>query len=116
MDPNAVLDYWRETCISKLNAGKPERTGKHAFAVARFCVSFWAKAMNDGSVIVELTKAMYDAHKWVEASLSNEAWVTVVCTPPEKASMVLAVIIHCDDDTDAVMVKLAFDNSPVIEL
>jgi hypothetical protein len=115
MEPNIALESWCESVFGSINEHKPDRTGKYAIAASRFLVSFWSNTMNDGVMIFNIFHALHEHTNWIKNNISD-GWITVAYSKPERATTVVSIIIHCDNDTDAVLAKLTFGTQPVIEL
>jgi hypothetical protein len=115
MDLDMLYDVMISNCLVDINEGMPERTGKHAFTVARYGVSYWTTSMSRiGDIVLELGAAVHDIKHWVMNSLQGQAWVTVVSVPMSQAQNQISIIVHCDDDIDAVLTALTYDKLPSI--
>jgi hypothetical protein len=115
MDLDMLYDVMISNCLVDINEGTPERTGKHAQTVARYSVAYWATSMSRiGDIVLELIAAVHDINLWVKNSLQGQAWATVVSFPMSPAQNQIAIIIHCDEDIDAVLVALTYDKLPPI--
>jgi hypothetical protein len=118
MDVTVVYDLMISNGLVEINKGNPERTGRHSFTVARFGVSHWATAMgNIADAILRIIAAAYDKKEWVKNSLSGPSWVSVTSRLDKDSDILVLIIIHCDDDSDAILTKLSHDYlPPIIEL
>jgi hypothetical protein len=115
MDLDMLYDVMISNCLVDINTGTPERTGKHAFTVARYGVSYWSTSMSRiGDIVLELVAAVHDINLWVKRSLQEPAWVTVVSVPMTPAKNQISIIVHCDNDIDAVLTALTYDKLPPI--
>lgn len=114
-----LYDIMISNCLVDVNKENPERTGKYAFTVARYSISYFTVSMSDiGDAILKIIAAAHDMKVWVKNSLQNNAWVSTTTMPSiSQSETKILIIVHCDDDTDAMLTKLTHgDLPPVIEL
>jgi hypothetical protein len=118
MDVTVVYDLMISNGLVEVNKGIPERTGRYAFTVARFGVSHWAHTMgNIGDAILRIIATAYDTKQWVNNSLSGPSWVSATTMLDKDSDILVLIIIHCDDDSDAILTKLSYDHlPPILEL